>query len=89
MDAVFPLTSAPEGEELGAYLVKSQELSQENEQNKMSKPCHIFFQNKDETQIFTINKRYVMKKSKYQQYFHCVIFFILVPYSFWSSYWIW
>ena len=36
----------------------------------MSKPCHIFFQNKNETQIFTINKPNIMKISKYQHYFH-------------------
>ena len=34
----------------------------------MSKPCHFFFQNKNE-QTFTINKPIIMKKSKYQQYF--------------------
>ena len=27
-----------------------------------------------------------MKKSKYQQYFHCFIVYILVPYAFWFSY---
>ena len=27
-----------------------------------------------------------MKKSKYQQYFHCFIVCILVPYAFWFSY---
>ena len=31
----------------------------------MSKPCHIFSQNKNETSIFTISKPN-MKKSKYQ-----------------------
>ena len=28
-----------------------------------------------------------MKKPKYQQYFHCFIVWILVPYAFWFSYW--
>ena len=28
----------------------------------MSKPCHFFFQNKNETKIFTINKPNIMKK---------------------------
>ena len=47
----------------------------------MSKPCHIFSQNKSETQIFAFSKSNIMKKSKYQQYFHCFIFFfILVSY---------
>ena len=37
-------------------------------------------------QIFTINKPNTMKKPKYQQYFHCFIVSILVPYAFWCSY---
>ena len=52
----------------------------------MSKPCHFFFQNKNEAQIFTINKPNIMKKSKYQQYFHCFIVCILIPYAFWLGY---
>ena len=32
-------------------------------------------------QIFTINKPNIMKKSKYQQYFHCFVVCILVPYA--------
>ena len=47
----------------------------------MTKPCHFFFQNKNET-IFTINKPNIMTKSKYQQYFHCFIVCVLVPYAF-------
>ena len=39
----------------------------------MSKPCPFFFQNQDKTKIATINKPNIMKKSKYQQYFHCFI----------------
>ena len=38
-------------------------------------------------QIFTMNKPNIIKKSKYQQHFHCFIFCILVPYAFWFSYW--
>ena len=37
-------------------------------------------------QIFTINKLNIMQKSKYEQYFHCFIACILVPYEFWFSY---
>ena len=37
-------------------------------------------------QILTINKPNIMKKSKYQQYSHCFIVCILVPYAFWFSY---
>ena len=48
----------------------------------MSKPYHIYSQNKNETLIFTINKPNIMKKSRYQQYFHCFIVCILVPYAF-------
>ena len=33
-------------------------------------------------QIFTINKPNIMKKSKYQQYFHCFIVHIL-PHALW------
>ena len=47
----------------------------------MSKPSHVFSQNKNET-IFTIHKPNLMKKSKYQQYFHYFIVCILVPYAF-------
>ena len=32
--------------------------------------------------IFTMNKPSIMKKSKYQKYFHCFIICILVPYAF-------
>ena len=59
---------------------------QGNEQCQTSKPCHIFSQSKNETQIFTINKPNIMKKSKYQQYFHCFIVCILIPYAFWFRY---
>ena len=52
----------------------------------MSKPCHIFSQNKNETYIFIINKPNVMKKSNYQQYFHCFIVCILIPYAFQFTY---
>ena len=48
----------------------------------MLKPSHIFSQNKDETQIFTINKPNIMKKSNCFQYFHCFIVCILVQYAF-------
>ena len=38
-------------------------------------------------QIFTINEPHIiMKKSKYQQYFHCFIVCILVLYAFWFSF---
>ena len=36
-------------------------------------------------EILTIRKPNMMKKSKYQQYFHCFIVCILVPYAFWFS----
>ena len=49
----------------------------------MSKPCHFFFQNENE--IFTVNKPNTIKKSKYQEYFHCFIVCTLVPYAFWFS----
>ena len=52
----------------------------------MSKSCHFFFQNKNETGIFTITKPSTMKRSKYQQYFNCFIDWILVPYPSWLSY---
>ena len=45
-----------------------------------------FFQNKNETQIFTVSKPNIMKRSKYQQYFNCFIAYILVSYTFWFSY---
>ena len=35
--------------------------------------------------FFTINKPNIMKKSKYQQYFHCFIVCIIFPYAFWFS----
>ena len=38
-------------------------------------------------QIFTIIKPNIMKKSKYQQYFHCFIVCILVPNAFWFGCW--
>ena len=44
----------------------------------MSKPCHFFFRNKNETQIFTISKPNIMKKFKYQQYFYGFIVCIQV-----------
>ena len=47
------------------------------------KPCHFFFQNENE--IFTANKPNTIKKSKYQEYFHCFIVCTLVPYAFWFS----
>ena len=50
----------------------------------MSKTCHVFFQNKK--QIFTISKPNIMKKSKYQHYFHRFIVCMLVPYAFWFNY---
>ena len=37
-------------------------------------------------QIFTINKPHIMKKSKYRQYFHCFIVYILVPYACWFNF---
>ena len=52
----------------------------------MPKPYHFFFENKNEKQIFTINKPNIMKKSKHQQYFHCFIVGILYPYAFWFSF---
>ena len=52
----------------------------------MSKPRLIFSQNKNETYIFTVNKPNTMKKSKYQQYFHCFTVCILVLYAFQFSY---
>ena len=42
--------------------------------------------NKNERQIFTINKPNIMKKSKYQQHFHCFIVCIPVPYTLSFSY---
>ena len=51
----------------------------------MSKPCHIFSENKNETYVFTNNKPNIMKKSKYQQYF-CFIVCIQVPYAFMPLY---
>ena len=42
----------------------------------MTKPCHFSLKIRMK-QIFTINKPHVMKKSKYQQYFHCFIVCIL------------
>ena len=61
----------------------------------MSKPSHFLFQNKNETKIFTINKPNKMKKSKYQQYFHCfivcipssirILVYLLVEYSNYSN----
>ena len=32
---------------------------------------------------YAINIPNIMKKSKYQQYFHCLIVRILAPYGFW------
>ena len=52
----------------------------------MSRPYKFFFQNKNETRILTINKPNMMKKSKYQQYFHGFIICILVPNVFWFRY---
>ena len=49
----------------------------------MSKPCNFFVQNKNESQFFTINKPSIMKKFRYQQYFHCFIACILCPCTFW------
>ena len=46
----------------------------------MSKPCH-FFQNKNEIEIFTINKPSIRRNSRSPQYFHCFIVCILVPYA--------
>ena len=48
----------------------------------MSKPCHFFFQNKNETRIFIINKPNMMKKCKYQNYYYFFIVCTLVPYAF-------
>ena len=48
----------------------------------MSKTCHFFFKNKNETLILAINKPNIMTKYNYQQYFHCFIVCILVPYAF-------
>ena len=48
----------------------------------MSKPCHIFSENKNETYVFTNSKPNIMKNFKYQQYFYCFIVCILVPYAF-------
>ena len=53
---------------------------------KSQKPCHFFFQNKNETQNFTINKPNLIKKSKYQQYFHCFIVCIRGPFAFQFSF---
>ena len=37
--------------------------------------------------IYTHNKPNIMKKkTKYQQYCHCYIVCVIVPYSFWLSY---
>ena len=36
--------------------------------------------------MFTINNPNIMKKSKYQQYFYCFIFCLLISYAFWFSY---
>ena len=36
--------------------------------------------------VFPINKPNIMKKPKYQQYCHCFIACILVPYASWLSY---
>ena len=52
----------------------------------MSKPCDFFFQNKNETKIFTINKPNIMKKYEYQQYFYCFVACILGSYAFWFSF---
>ena len=49
-------------------------------------PCDFFFQNTNETEIFTINKPNIIKKSKYQQYFYIFIACILVQYAIWFSY---
>ena len=48
----------------------------------MSKPCNFFFQNKNKTYLFTINKPNIMKKCKYQQCFYCFIVCLLVSYAF-------
>ena len=69
----------------GAYqraLIRGRCLFQSlgNEQYKMSKPCHFFFQNKKDI-TFHYESAKCNEKSKYQQYFHC----ILVPYEFWFS----
>ena len=52
----------------------------------MAKPCHFFFQNKNATKVFTINKPNIMKKSRYQQYFHCFIVCLSGAYAFWFSF---
>ena len=51
----------------------------------MSEPYHSFIQVKNEIKNLTINKTNIMKKSKYQQYYHCFIVCMLVPYVSWFS----
>ena len=51
----------------------------------MSKPYHFLFQVKNEIKNLTINKTNLIKKSKYQQYYHCFIVCMLVPYASWFS----
>ena len=72
---VFPLISAPGENQIlklsDAALIRGRPLFQSYGNAQMLKLCHFFFQNKNEYQIYTINKTNIMKKTKYQQYFHC------------------
>ena len=53
----------------------------------MAESCHFTSQNKNEIEIFSINKPNAMKskqttkQTKYQQNFHCFIVCKLVPYQ--------
>ena len=52
----------------------------------MPKPCNFFFQNNNKTQVFTIIKPNIIKKSEHQQYGHCFINYIPIPYASWFTY---
>ena len=47
----------------------------------MSKLCRFSFKIKMKHKHFIINKPNIMKKSKYQQYFHCFIACVLGHYT--------
>ena len=91
---LFPLISTPRCllilRLLGAGFIRGWRSLEEGTYFKVREINNSKYQNLVKTfsfkmrmKLFTINKPNIIKKSKYQQYFHCFIVSILVPYAFW------
>ena len=76
------------GAQQRAALIRGRRIfqCQEIDNIKCQNLFFFFFKIRILTYIFTVNRQNIMRKSKYQQYLHCLLVCILLPYAFWFSF---